>query len=144
MSNLYTTTARILELLPQVCAKYGLEFEVEFYFVLSPEGKKIAKWEIVKDITIQNKQDYIPAIEEPQIRQILVGLFGVWEATQKNHQAKAENPSFKNRAEELERRWLCFRTDLVDSTYITYPPLFDREPETVLTELITILENLLK
>lgn len=168
MFNTHQLTAKIHQLLPQVCAKNNIkQIEVEFDFVLSPEGKKIPKWEIVKDITIQNKQDYIPAIEEPQIRQTLVGL----------QEVLGENPEYTEEQKHWERlmdgdpdedeeSMLYEGTDNCPWCNIEYctankhpktqaealcqrwldglNPLFDREPLTVLQEWEELLLNLLK
>lgn len=108
MSNLYTLTKKIHELLPQVKAKYGLKFEVEFKkiptnflickfcehsaekecFKINPTGfgfcpncKKEGDF-IAKDFDYQ----YCFEIKEPQIRQILVGL----------QEILGENPIYKS------------------------------------------------
>jgi len=149
MSNLYNLTKTLHTLAQEKAKEHGLEIEIEsdkiIYWDNFPE--KPSDYHIGDSSMLVNAPDWflkkaVLLIQEPQIRQILLTFFGVWEATDKDSIAKAQNPAFKNRAEELERRWLCFRTDLIDSTYITYPPLINSEPETVLTELITILESI--
>ena len=73
MSQIYNLTAKIHKLLPQVKAKYGLKFEVEFnelYLVsLNYEGVKFFPNLKQKLFGVE-----LPAIQAPQIRQILVGL----------------------------------------------------------------------
>jgi hypothetical protein len=134
MQNTYPLQAHIRKLLPQVKAKYGLKFEVKFDFVLSSEGKKIPKWEIVKNTTIQNKQDYIPEIAEKQIRQILVGLQDVLGGKTIPYESMYGTMSMynDNNAENLCQKWLG-----------NLQPMFDTNPTRVLEELIELLENLL-
>lgn len=168
MPNLYTLTARIHKLLPQVNQKYGLEIEVESDFAwFSKNGVyKIhhKQYGLLVLVNHENVKLECLAIQATQIRQILVGLqdvlgvnpeyieeCGKWreqrEIINNIKDFMREKDEFckmygidaklqtitKSQAEALCQKWL----DGLE-------PLFDREPETVLQELIEVLENLLK
>lgn len=158
MPNTYTTTARILELLPQVCTKNNIEqIQIKSEYVIKNNGEICHNAEFINGGI---EKDLITRIYEPQIRQILVGLQEVlgrnilfdrnlssssydlleYEAVcdLSEHpyafdlkKALVEPPHFQ--AEALCSRWLDGLT-----------PLFDSEPEKVLQELVELLENLLK
>ena len=172
MSNLHHTTAKIHELLPQVKAKYGLKFEVEseyYYDTVSKDNPLRHKTEIllVWKMSLDRKQlgrkRFIPAIQFPQIRQILIGLQGVLGENLNYHSKRLENydeflQNFKqnkpitaeytliknksvpqSKSQDLDDKWL--RPAEKDGKY-TGQSLFNREPETVLTELIQILQSI--
>ena len=88
-----------------------------------------------------NYHEEFPAIQEPQILRILVALDILFESLARNffynlEWLKIEDKSYPlgtHTSEILCNRWL----DGLE-------PLFDREPETVLQELVEILENLMK
>jgi hypothetical protein len=174
MSTLYELTKEIHELLPQVKAKYNLEFDIEsdkYYYLAGvkyPEEIKYVglcnKYDSTTefDITIFGRSGLLdkirelPFIEVPQIRQILVGLQEVlgkmenyeqlkWKNENKQSEIKdgvvfliALNHLPKTKAESLWQKWL--KPDFKNNGL----SLFDREPETVLQELVDILKDLLK
>lgn len=156
MSNLYHLTARIHEFLPQVKAKYNLKFDVEsdYYwfmverdwsddyldqptpspdFEIQPKNFLGRDWfddetdcQVYTSAGIHdNYYIYIPAIEATQIREILVGLQSV----------------LGIKADQFEKKNLCLTHNQNGRLIL---PLIDREPETVLQELVEVLENLLK
>lgn len=138
MSNLqqqYQLCQKIHQLLPQINQKYGLEIEVESeYFIAKPikgiGADKEKKFELVSADYIDYKEEEysyewekIPAIQEPQIRQILVGL----------QEVIRQNPNLYP-AVSYWADWMH-----------GFPTCrFDTDPILVLTELLEILENLLK
>lgn len=165
MSNLYTLTQKIHEILPQINQKYGLDLNLSYensYFICNDGDNKIFSYRDVFDridAKIQTSKDFIPAIQTAQIRQILIGLKDVlgdnadykeerynWVKNRNDERFIADNHKDcvfiidykidkiykKSQAEALCQRWL----DGLE-------PLFDREPEKVLQELVEILENLL-
>ena len=194
MDNLYTLTKKIHELLPQVKAKYGLKFEVEFKkiptnflickfcehsaekecfkinltgFGFCPNCKKEGDF-IAKDFDYQ----YCFEIKEPQIRQILVGLS---EVLGENPEYIAECIKWRNQREKIDniQKWMREKDEFckmyqldakieslpksqdeaLDDKWLrpveengkyTGQSLFNREPVTVLHELVEILENLLE
>jgi hypothetical protein len=152
MSNTYQLTQQIHEQVQRIAKEKGIEIEIEknceefWYEILDDNGaitQRVGSVYLYEPLGREPLfRRLCPAIQEKQIRQILLAVFGTWKTTEKNHYAKAHNPVYRNRADELEKKWLCFRIDLIDSTYITMPPLFTREPETVLTELSEILKTL--
>jgi len=165
MSSLYTTTARIHELLPQINQKYGLKIEVTGAYVITFNDEILHKYQIPFDEKGHCELiDFEIAIQAPQIRQILFGLkevlgedennpfnsyihngqsFNTLISSAKNYgspfsakeldEFKAFSDKFESKAEAICQKWL----DGLN-------PLFDREPETVLQELVEILQNLLK
>lgn len=142
MSNLYTLTARIHELLPLINQKYGLEIEVkqEKKFIIE-DGRIFDPKEIIDRIRgkILTRDGVYPAIQTPQIRQILLALKDVlgdrarWFFKNILGGQDLERPFPNTVSEALCQRWLEGLN-----------PLFDREPEFVLSELREVLENLLK
>jgi hypothetical protein len=154
MPNLYNLTAQIHQNLQKVCEKYGLEkLEIESDYILLPDdcGPRI----FIGGASLRNE---IPAIQSPQIRQILLAFkevlgenpnFKLLENAIKENQLLCNNkytglitvsdiflldgglPIPKSQAEALCQKWLDSLT-----------PMFDREPETVLTELLELLEIL--
>lgn len=141
MSNLYNLTKSIHNEVERINPKLGLEIEIESdYFLIDYENGEIGKFgESEIKIIAQKfeslgagKCEYIPAIQAPQIRQILVGLKEVLKTEIKYDSMFGDmwitNP---NTANNLCQKWL----DGLE-------PLFDREPENVLNELLEILKNI--
>ncbi len=155
-----TLTQKIHELLLQVKAKYGLEFKVDL--LQYEEGcqafsdicgqKENGKFICVYCQRWGGQDREVPvALNKmpPQIRQILVGLQGVlginpdfnhttdfyyYSNSEDVYELGFQEGQVKLKlAQALCQRWL----DGLE-------PLFDREPETVLQELVKILEDLLK
>lgn len=129
MSNLYTTTAKIHELLPKINQKFGLKVEVIGNWQNHPQKGLFLATEKMEVMGKENWQKFLDecclAIQAPQIRQILVSLQDV----------------LGIKADKFEKKNLCLTHDLNGRLIL---PLFDQDPETVLTELVEILENLLK
>ena len=120
MSNLYTTTATIHQLLPQIKDKYGLK-EINLFndYYIDTEGKLTSKYAMFD----QENDKRLYAIQADQIRQILIGLKEVLGRYMVLHYCQ---------------KWLNYKiwNDDVDT-------LFNRKPETVLKELIQILKKLI-
>lgn len=133
----YELTKQIHKLLPQI----GKEIEVknsEWYFTELFKNNKIEKityghkhpdvyYEVIVKSNVKSfdiSKD-LPAIQAPQIRQILVALQEVL--------GLGYTQPHKTKAQALCQRWL-------DGLH----PLFHREPETVLQELVEVLEKVLE
>jgi hypothetical protein len=133
MSNIYNLTATIHTLAQEKAKKHGLELEIESDFFWETENNTIF---IPNDI--QDNQGYLcSVIEVPQIRQILLAFKDIL-GDNPEYTKYSKSAQFhyfltlqKNYAEALCHKWL----DGLN-------PLFAREPETVLQELIQILKNL--
>ena len=151
MDSNFLLQATIHELLPQVKAKHGLKFQVKgdkfLYYqktAFSKDNSKDDRWVYsqddvfyLSDFHFEPNYKPIPYIENAkQLRQILVGLSEVLGKTK--HEYK---PILITKAQALDDSW--FRSVEKDSKY-TGLCLFNCQPETVLQELIEILENLLK
>jgi hypothetical protein len=182
MSNTYQLTKKIYELLPQVKDKYGLEFEIESDYWYHTPKKSDFKNRIFHYSEISNhfynfetkhlKDYFIPAIQEPQIRQILVVLSRVLGENPEKYSEQSEANFWLT---EIEK-WLETKKTKVNNQefflnkaiyqygvrigkLLVIPdskaealcqkwlgglkPLFNRESKTVLQELVEILENLL-
>lgn len=137
MSNLYQLTAEIHKLVQEKAEKYGLTLQItgDRYFQFETNIKE-------SKIFAGEAKEYV-VIQPPQIRQILVAF----------EKVLGENPEYKeylldcqdydedsiireyapcqSQAQALCQHWL----DGLE-------PLFDREPETVLTELLEVLKSL--
>lgn len=124
MSNLYNLTKELHE----VIKKHKIKIENDFAWFSKDNQYKIhyKQYGLLVIANQDNVKLECLAIQGQQIRQILLAFF--------------KNPGFKNLAEELEKKWLSFRIDFVNGQYIT--PLFDQEPEKVLTELLEILKSI--
>lgn len=164
MSNLYPLRARIHELLPQINQKYGLEIEVEsdFYWYVETsyfEGVHKRPGCFYKDDGFYERvfDAAIDDIQAPQIRQILVGLQEVLGENPELHSKRLDNYSefleaFKNdtpieaKYTELKNEAIPeFQAEVLCQKWLDgITPLFDREPEPVLQELVEVLEHLLK
>lgn len=135
MSNTYELSKQIHKLLSQVAEKYGVKIELRTRLYSQ-------YYEI----------DMVMKIGETQIRQILVALEGVL-GENKGYKyfidrAKRRDPSLlipfdlpKSQAQVLDDKW--FRPIEKRGKY-TNQSLFDTNPDQVLTELLEILQNLLK
>jgi hypothetical protein len=153
-SNQYQLTTQIHQNLPKVCKKYGLEeLEIESEFYYTGEGENYFYYNF--DYPKEKLKNCIPKPQSPQIRQILIHLQEVLGENPEHikcdlklgkpsydldDMVKSYNEGFsagrnqiKTRAEALCQKWLVGLT-----------PLFDTNPEQVLTELNEVLENLLK
>jgi hypothetical protein len=144
MSNLYQLTVELHQLIQEKAKKYGLKLEIgaKFFIDLDLEKRNLqARIERCKeDGTIENalyvenqklrienyrlNPDYFEqGITADQIRQILV--------------------AFQNqlgiKVDKFEKKNLSFKHNEEGQLIL---PLFDREPEKVLTELLEILKNL--
>jgi hypothetical protein len=137
---IYNLTKQINEILPKLCKKHGLELMVEsdkiIYWDNFPE--KPSDYHIGDSSMLVNAPDWflkkaVLLIQEPQIRQILLALKDVlgqdpdlWWCDVTNRALSPESLS-----EALCQKWLG-----------NLQPMFDSEPETVLTELLQILKTL--
>jgi hypothetical protein len=143
MSKQYQLTRKIYRNLQKVCEKYDeiewmLKIENEFFYF--EKFKKGGNSSFFVDYYLSKNSCAVcfPAIQEKQIRQILVHL----------QEVLGENPEYqfieladenkkykfiKSQAEALCQKWLDGLT-----------PLFDTDPISVLTELNEILQSLLK
>lgn len=122
MSELYQLTQKIHKLLPQINQKYGLEVKIAGRFYYSDEDH-IFYYNF--DFPEKKLKNCIRKLESDQIRQILVGLqhlLGI-------------------KADKFEKKNLCLVHDKNGNLIL---PLFDREPKTVLQELVEILEKKLR
>jgi len=157
MSNLYKLTKEIHELLPQVKAKYGLEFEVKAEKCIYCD-KQNEYQEEKTEALLEAPQWFIDGslakLEEKQLRQILVALKGVLGENPEflSLEYKIENlidESGEGRISRLFSRRLggtkYFKAETFCQNWLDgLDPLFDREPETVLTELRDLLKSLIK
>jgi hypothetical protein len=129
MSNSYNLTQKIHELLPKINQKFGLKVEVIGNWQNHPQKGLFLATEKMEVMGKENWQKFLDecclAIQAPQLRQILVSLQDV----------------LGIKADKFEKKNLCLTHDLNGRLIL---PLFDQDPETVLTELVEILENLLK
>jgi hypothetical protein len=174
MSNIYNLTKQIHTNLLKVCEKYGLEklkIESEKYIytnsnILLPIDQNTGDYQKLD-------KPYYPAIQPPQIRQILVHLQGVLgenpeyaetsnslnEDIQKNRKlitnisindwAEVEcliqiNDGIGYKEAKLEILPKSQAEALCQKWLDGLTPLFDTNPVAVLTELNEVLENLLK
>jgi len=166
MSNQYTITKKIHDNLKKVCEKYNLEkLEIESDYYFDKKGQEWSKdYELIScDVDLSA---YTPAIQSPQIRQILKHLQEVlgenpeYSVIEKNLKAnvkkveelidKNENIDIilaRNQGELFAYYWtvpeklskaLCQKWLNYRQDYTR---MIDSEPETVLTELNKILEN---
>ena len=129
MSNSYNLTQKIHELLPKINQKFGLKVEVIGNWQNHPQKGLFLATEKMEVMGKENWQKFLDecclAIQAPQLRQILVSLQDV----------------LGIKADKFEKKNLCLTHDLNGRLIL---PLFDQDPETVLTELVEILQNLLK
>jgi len=152
MSNLYKLTQNLHKIIQEKAKKYGLELVIKsdkiIYWDNFPE--KPSDYHIGDSSMLVNAPDWflkkaVLLIQADQIRQILwvfrdvLGENPEWTRVEKFYSYELcdqcgnadENTKIKSQAEALCHKWL----DGLE-------PLFDREPETVLTELIQILESI--
>lgn len=160
MSNLYTLTAKIHEILPQINQKYGLAIKVESDYIIDHNSEI---WHLKVDLDGEhNGEPY--AIQAPQIRQILVGLKDVFE-NQKDPLAERfgnkmqekliayihdpEYPLTDNQKEIciahiIQRKQQLYSAEALCQKWLdSLTPMIDTNPTVVLEELITILEGLI-
>jgi hypothetical protein len=145
MSNTYPLHQTINELLPQLNQKYGLKIEIySDYFLLPFDSEPRI------DGGGDKMEKEIPAIQAPQIRQILFGLREVL-GSNSNKTLQDEDycgycgrdmitPEPYSESGNLDDKW--FRPINKKGDYCK--SLIDREPDTVLQELIEIIKELLK
>lgn len=170
MSNLYNLTQKIHEILPKINQKFGLKIEIIGNWQIHPQKGLFLVTEKMEVMDKENWQKFLDecclAIQSPQIHQILVSLQDVfgenpeilifkkqiekdnnqvkqlenkneWAKVYKTHKEGLEiilNLTPQSQAEAFYKRW-CYG----------FPTsLFDQDPILVLTELVEILENLLK
>ena len=171
MSQLYTLTKQINDLLPKVASKYDLKINVEndseFY-----QNKNTEVYQVWTDDAMRLEQECgspsnykytsIKAIQAPQIRQILLILKDVL----------GKNPNFKGGSHEAlgsgswhyvdgklkaeiihydddgddddELNLFSYAESLCGKCCDGLTPLIDTNQEQVLSELVEVLENLLK
>lgn len=153
---MYELTKQIHKLLPQVCAKNNIEkIKIEGPWHIHPQRGLFLATEIMEVMGKKNWQRFLDecylAIQEKEIRQILIGLQEVLKnenyIINKKHTISADFDDniinikaakyqviIELENYKLYKKWCCgFPTSL-----------FDREPETVLQELADILKDLLK
>jgi hypothetical protein len=164
----YKLHQTIHELIPQLSQKYGLKFEVRSKeYILDPD----LEYNLENNVYKGGEITAYPAIQTPQIRQILFGLREVLGKNPEIHKKdillkkvfdmKIEYPHFNeynkglslgrieaekngmvwSKAQSLDDHW--FRPTEKDGKY-TGQSMFDLEPDTVLAELIEIIKELLK
>ena len=159
----YQLTKQIHAIIPELAKKYGKEIGIKndkiLYLDINDETNckeviiggiysYVDEFGYLMSVKIQEattsaiSYNFVSKIEAPQIRQVLLALFSDWHYKDIDSIAKPTNCTFHTRGHELEKKWFCFRIDFIDGQYITHPSLFDREPVTVLTEFLAILENL--
>jgi hypothetical protein len=156
MSNTYQLHQQIHTLIQEKAKKHGLEIEIEptnlagwkVPMCYTPDGE-IWQMDYKKANKMFKTDKYVPILFAPQIRQILVAF----------KEVLGENPEkidltgltgfesafaiFKNGliaksySKALDDKWLGASED-EEGNY--QQPLIDREPETVLTELLEILQ----
>lgn len=167
MSKLYQLTQSIHQQLQRIEKEKGIEIEVEGEYYFSQDGQKWNKdfelipWEV-------NLSDYIPEIQEPQIKQILVALSDVlgrnpdWDNYTEDLIAyicyfdalNTKSTEIKNKFEKIKENMkkmtkMCSEYIPLDKASMLcirwldgLDPLFTREPETVLGELLEILQSI--
>lgn len=144
MSKIYSLTQKIHSLIPQINQKYGLEIKIKsesnYYYDTIAKGNPIThQIEIVylRCISLDRiqlgRKRFISQIQASQIRQILVVLERILAKPyiECDHRIIYEGKIIT--ADLLCQKWL----DGIN-------PLTELEPETVLQELVEVLENLLK
>jgi hypothetical protein len=158
----YEQTFQIHKFLDIVKAIHSLNFNIEgdkFWAYRNTSGELY----LSSNAEIVNNKYYVtlPAIEESQIRQILVGLEGVLGSNPEWVEMERERRSFMNhRLGNLlqkdfseKERYLMVKLQLVTSSQAEalcsrwldgLRPMFEKEPEKVLTELLEILKKLNK
>lgn len=167
MSNLYQLTQNLHKIIQKKAKKYGLEIEIEknceenWYEIFDNNGKIIQRIGNVYLYEPINREPYFkrlcPAIQAPQIRQILVGL---QEVLGENYQYKQEKWLLDNLNKRYENKELteysliaCLETSvektpkyqaeaLCQKWLDGLNPLIDREPILVLTELVKISQSI--
>jgi hypothetical protein len=124
--DLYTLTKNLHTLIQEKAKKHGLEVEIESdYIFFNAQRSEKPNWQIGIYIGGEMTRQPVFAIQAPQIRAILLAFEEVlgsipFAPLRLNTKAKA-----------LCSKWL---DGLI--------PLIDREPETVLTELLEILKSI--
>jgi len=156
MSNLYRITATLHTLAQEKAKKHGLELEIEptnlagwkIPMCYAPNGEV---WQMnCKNANKMFKTETVLIFFEPQIRQILwvfrdvLGENPEYTATNWTYGGVVD-PNFQN--EELWRakleRFPKSQAEALCHKWLDgLNPLINSEPETVLTELITILESI--
>jgi hypothetical protein len=127
-NTLYNITAELHEIIQAKAEKYGVD--ISFLFPAS-EMVKEQIWTQEGDEMRLVGEKQIPAIQAPQIRQILLAF--KWQIGLEIY--------------KFEKKYFCFAhcpgdesgRPVIDRVIL---PLFDREPETVLSELLEILKAL--
>lgn len=162
MSKLYELTKQIHNILPKVEEKYRVKIKV------NNENWWLETWDdtggiFIGDIDTEESRRLCPAIESNQIRQILVALENKLQNSMSD-KARRFGPKSRQKViaylhdpeyplpEKIKKYCieylLCKKQptslELCNRWLDGLTPLFDREPETVLTELLEILENLIK
>ena len=127
MSQLYPLTKQINDLLPKVTETHQLNIWSDLKYFINAKGLIFHKVDI--ESWGGKLSDYIPLIQAPQIRQILLALKDVLEDKIYTNPVNYNNI---DNADDLCSKWLDGLTPLIDSS-----------PETVLSELVEVLENLL-
>lgn len=156
MSKLYELTAKIHKILPKLEKKCRVEIKIKTEYYINESGKLAHIYSLPFDAFDGDREqfDYYPAIQAPQIRQILVDLEGVLK----------ENPEFLTLEKKIEnlvddqreaRVTRFLEKELAKTKYTLAEalcqkwldglnPLFNRKPEMVLKELLEVLKNLIK
>jgi hypothetical protein len=157
MSKLYELTKQIHEILPQVEQKYEIKTNIHLYSLAIFKNGAILPnhglngsflsyfgapqiLQILTDLQeILDKNPHWERVSEereelnPHYHYTSNSSYGVWEAYQAGQLDMLLTFTPKSTAEVLCNRWL----DGLD-------PLFNRQPEMVLQELLNVLENLIK
>jgi hypothetical protein len=151
MPNLYNLTAQLHQTIQTKAKEFGIEIEIKSEYLILSDGRFTSndQKKHYHNHLLQIKQ-IVPAIQAPQIRQILSVFKDVLGKNAKYSKyilkineainfdkgfclnyKECLNPPAETKAEALCQKWL----DGLE-------PLFDREPETVLTELLETLKTL--
>jgi hypothetical protein len=145
MSNLFELTKKLHQTIQEKAEKHGLETKIKnifreceyfFYEIFDVEGtitQRLSSVYLYEPIGRREPpfKRLCPAIQAPQIRQILLAFKEVLGESEEIKELNIKNTPNRFYVDELCSRWL----DGLE-------PLFVREPETVLTELLEILKNI--
>jgi hypothetical protein len=169
MSNLYKLTENLHKIIQEKAKKHCLEIEIESEFYFDEKGQEWSKnYELVP--WEANLSEYTPKIKSEHILQILIVFKDVLGENNRRQEVKKDlidlPKKLKNLNEKeklitsvsikvatdvslnfipttqskaLDNKWLGTTEDEQGNYQL---PLFTREPETVLKELITILKNI--
>jgi len=135
---IYEITKSIHSEIERLKQKLGLEIEIESDKKIS--ARDILFYRFETDISKFEQENSVWFIQPPQIRQILVGL---QEVLGENPEWREANNSFIESSVNILHYFPQSQAQALCNKWIDgLNPLFDREPETVLIELLKILKIL--